>query len=178
MMAWNERPRFRDKSDGLWRRMILIPLNQKVSPEKRVKGMDRPDYWEPEAPGIMIWAIAGLARLIANGNFSECKAANEALEEYKAEANPTIRFFEDNITSKDNSLLDSKRVYLLYRHWCEQEGHHPLNDRAFGKQLMKFFPDTKKNRSRYGKKLVWEYSGIAWTVEDVSGKAVSDDFFK
>jgi P4 family phage/plasmid primase-like protien len=178
MMAWNERPRFRDKSDGLWRRMILIPLNQKVPPEKRIKGMDRPDYWEPEAPGIMIWAIAGLARLIANGNFSECKAANEALEEYKAEANPTIRFFEDNITSKDDSLLDSKRVYLLYRHWCEQEGHHPLNDRAFGKQLMKFFPDTKKNRSRYGKKLVWEYSGIAWTVEDVSGKAVSDDFFK
>lgn len=177
MMAWNERPKFRDKSDGLWRRMILIPLTRTIPPEMRVKGMADPDYWLPEAPGIMIWALQGLARLHANGNFTRCTAADQALEEYKAEANPTIRFFEDYVEAKENSSLVSKQIYLVYRHWCEQEGHHPLNDRAFGKQLVKKIPGVEKKRVRVGKKMNWEYFGISWTVDEVFGKDVSGSLF-
>ncbi|MDP1564461.1 MAG: phage/plasmid primase, P4 family, partial [Pirellulaceae bacterium] len=173
MMAWNERPRFRDKSQGLWRRMILIPLDQTVPMEKRIKGMDRPEYWLPEAPGIMIWALQGLARLIENKNFTNCKAANEALEEYKAEANPTIRFFEDYLSETIESSIDSKKLYMVYRHWCEQEGHHSLNDASFGKQIVKKFSSAKKRRAREGKKLIWVYSGISWTVDEIFGKKVS-----
>jgi putative DNA primase/helicase len=177
MMAWNERPRFRDKSQGLWRRMILIPLDQTVPTEKRIKGMDRPDYWMPEAPGIMMWALAGLARLIEHGNFTHCRAAHEALEEYKAEANPTIRFFEDYLSEVEHSSIDSKNLYMVYRHWCEQEGHHPLNDRAFGKQMGKKFPAAARKKVRYGKKLRWEYFGIRWTVDEIFGKDVSQELF-
>lgn len=178
MMAWNERPRFRDKSQGLWRRMILIPLDQTVPVEKRIKGMDRPDYWLPEAPGIMIWALQGLARLMESGSFSKCQAAADALEEYKAEANPTIRFFEDYIEASDDSALDSKKLYLVYRHWCDQEGHHPLNDRAFGKQLRKNFSSADRRKVRYGGKLSWEYFGIKWTVKEIFGKDVTNELFE
>ena len=177
MMAWNERPKFRDKSDGLWRRMILVPLNQKVPPDKRVKGMDKPAFWAQEAPGIMMWALRGLARLNANGRFSSCREADEALAEYKAEANPTIRFFEDYLSTGENCSIDSKRLYLVYRHWCEQEGHHPLNDRAFGKQLLNKFSEAQKKRVRVGKNLAWQYSGISWTVDEIFGKQVEETLF-
>jgi P4 family phage/plasmid primase-like protien len=177
MMAWNERPRFRDKSQGLWRRMILIPLDQTVPAEKRIKGMDRPDYWMPEAPGIMMWALAGLARLIEHGNFTHCRAAHEALEEYKAEANPTIRFFEDYLVHRDDSSVESKKLYMVYRHWCDQEGHHPLNDRAFGKQIRKQFSNIERKKVRGVGSFQWEYFGIGWTVKNVFGKDVSEDLF-
>ncbi len=45
MAAWNKRPRFKDRSYGLWRRMILVPFNRQIPPERRVMGMDEPDWW-------------------------------------------------------------------------------------------------------------------------------------
>jgi len=99
------------------------------------------------------------------------------LAEYKAEANPTIRFFEDYLSTGENCSIDSKRLYLVYRHWCEQEGHHPLNDRAFGKQLLNKFSEAQKKRVRVGKNLAWQYSGISWTVDEIFGKQVEETLF-
>jgi P4 family phage/plasmid primase-like protien len=72
-LATNNPPRFVDKSLGVWRRLILFPLGVQIPPERRVVGMDKPDYWERagELPGLLNWALAGLMRLRANaGQFT------------------------------------------------------------------------------------------------------------
>lgn len=172
MMAWNDRPKFMDKSEGLWRRMILIPLTETVHRDKRIKGMDRPAFWESEAPGIMIWALAGLERLIRQGDFSRCKAADEALSEYKTDSNPVLQFFSDYVSESQNSGIPSKQLYEFYRHWCDKEGYRSMSDRSFGRQIKKFIPSCSKIKFREGKKLLWRYEGICWSVDEIFGKAV------
>jgi P4 family phage/plasmid primase-like protien len=175
MMAWNERPRFQDKSEGLWRRMILVPLNQTILKHKRIKGMDKPTYWEQEAPGIMIWALVGLARLLQQGDFSNCGTANEALNEYKIDSNPVAQFFCDYVEERQSSYIESRILYQVYRHWCEQEGFKPMSDRSFGKQIKKIFKKCERKKFKVSQKLSWRYEGIGWQTNEILGMEVSSN---
>ena len=59
MIGCNNRPRFSDKSDGIWRRMIMVPMAVQVPEHQRVPNMDKPWWWEQsgELPAILMWAI-------------------------------------------------------------------------------------------------------------------------
>ncbi len=69
VIAANNRPRFSDRSSGIWRRMLLVPWNVKITADQRIAGMDKPDWWVTagELPGIFWWAVLGLARLRESG---------------------------------------------------------------------------------------------------------------
>ena len=174
MMAWNTRPRFRDKSDGLWRRMILIPLENQVG-SKRIFGMDNPIFWESEAPGILIWALFGLRRLVEQNGFSKCRASINAIAEFRDEVNPIREFFDDFLEPSEDGAVESQLLYSGYRHWCNSTGHNPLSDRAFGKQLRKMFPFSERRKYRDGKKLRWSYQKINFSVEEIFGKNLTDE---
>src|SRR5205807_310610 len=72
VLATNNPPRFSDKSDGVWRRLILLPLNVTIAEEERVYGMDKREWWEAsgELPGILNWALEGFDRLRLQGGFT------------------------------------------------------------------------------------------------------------
>ena len=81
MISCNNLPRFSDRSDGVWRRMLLIPWRVQIDKNRRIKGMDKTDWWQEsgELPGIFNWAIAGLHRLRAQKAFSDQPVMEEAL---------------------------------------------------------------------------------------------------
>lgn len=162
MCAWNSRPRVRDKSMGLWRRMILVPFTREIPPEHRVFGMDRPGWWidEGEAPGILLWAIVGLHRLRQQGDFTRPRVSIGAMAEYRQESNPVLRFLEENISflpanmladeeakdEKDQHGINTEEVYKRYREWCEKEGAKPMTNSNFGKQMKRTYGDLKNRR--------------------------------
>jgi P4 family phage/plasmid primase-like protien len=78
VLATNNRPRFSDKSTGVWRRMILMPFHVKIEDDdpSRVTGMDKPWWWveSGELPGIFKWALDGLRRLIEQGRFTKSES--------------------------------------------------------------------------------------------------------
>lgn len=172
MFAWNERPKFRDKSFGLWRRMILIPLNRRIPDDSRNKEMVSPRYWLNEAGGIMNWALIGLGRLLQQGGFSRCRVVDEALSDYRTEVNPVLEFFQDFVEVNSEESIKSDLLYKLYQNWCEASGHRAMNSRGFGKQVLS---QTKAERvqKRDSGFRVWAYQGIGLTEaarENVSEK--------
>ena len=56
-LSANERPYFKDNSNGTWRRLRLIPYRVIITDEER--DADLPDRLEKEAPGILNWLIEG-----------------------------------------------------------------------------------------------------------------------
>src|SRR5262249_19280874 len=44
VLATNNRPRFTDRSGGLWRRMLLMPFQVEIQAHERVYGMDKPAW--------------------------------------------------------------------------------------------------------------------------------------
>jgi len=161
-LATNNRPRFSDKSGGVWRRMILLPLRVKIADEHRVAGMDKSEWWhaQGELPGLFNWAVQGLRRLRSRGRFTESHVSTEAKAEYRADSNPVRAFFEDNYHETSLGAVLSKDIYSHYRKWCDESGTMPMADRQFGKELKRVFPSVDRIKRGTRADRYYMYTGI------------------
>jgi putative DNA primase/helicase len=69
VLSTNNRPRFRDRSAGLWRRMILVPFRVMIPSDRQDPQLK--EKLKQELPGILLWALEGLQRLRRNERFTE-----------------------------------------------------------------------------------------------------------
>jgi putative DNA primase/helicase len=161
-MAFNNRPRFSDRSGGLWRRMILMPMRVVIEPPDRVKGMDKPQWWadQGELPGVFCWALVGLARLKQQGGFTQSAICEGALQDYKSECNPARMFFSEMCKKDPCSGVVSESLYAIYREWMTKKGYSPLGDGKFGAEVKREFPQMIRRQASYGGKQAWCYFGI------------------
>lgn len=175
VLCWNNRPRLADRSDGIWRRMLLVQWLYKVTEDERIPNMDKTWWWEQsgELPGIFLWAIQGLERLRRQGKFTECEASREALEDYRDDSNPVRDFLRDNFERSDSSIRCSL-VYHFYCKWCLQTGHKPMSDRVFGKEVRRMFESISRERVRFGANLHWHYKGIGFSADEIYGEKTTD----
>lgn len=151
LFATNTTPRFSDRSGGLWRRFITLPMLVTIPPKERVPGMDRPEWWleQGEMPGLLNWALAGLKRLREQGRFSEAKVCQEAVAQARRDCLPVMTFLEDHyLADKENKTkVACIELYAKYVEWCKKHGHrNVLNERNVGKELFKLFPGAQKMR--------------------------------
>ena len=147
MIAANNRPRFSDRSRGLWRRLMIVPFNVQITDEEKVRGMDKPEWWQAsgELPGILRWAVEGLWRLRQQGCFTRTSVGELALADYRNEVNPA-RAFIDAVCRVAESQISSAGLYSAYKSWAKENGYHPINERNFFKEVVRAFPNSEKRR--------------------------------
>jgi P4 family phage/plasmid primase-like protien len=148
VLATNNIPRFADKSEGIWRRLLIVPMTVRIPPEERRAGMDKESYWERagELPGMLNWALEGLRRLRGNGwRFTMPAASAAALEEHRRESDPARTFLLDHYEAAAGAgPIVAEELYLAYALWCDRNGHrNPLNNISFGKQIRRLFPGAE-----------------------------------
>lgn len=150
VMSFNERPRFTDRSAGLWRRLLLLPLNVEVAEADKIPNLDKDWWWSAsgELPGVFRWALDGLVRLRENGHFTTSKISAEAKEEYRDEANPARVFLLENYQPHPDGGENCSIVYEFYVNFCKAKGHKALSDSQFGKEVKRAFPACYKSRIR------------------------------
>lgn len=166
MLGCNNRPRFADKSDGVYRRMIPVPFRIQIPPSKRVANMDKPWWWAAsgELPGMLLWAIAGLDRLRRKGCFILPEICRSALNDYRIDNNPAMQFLQDHTSLEENAETSCSEVYDRYKRWCTDNGFHSLSSRSFGKEVFRMAskeaPITRQQRRVMGAR-TWVYVGLS-----------------
>ena len=158
VLATNNRPRFRDRSEGIWRRMILVPFRYTVPPERKDRNLT--EKLENELSGIFLWALEGLKRLRANGRFTEAAACGQVLCEYRLESNPARVFLGEHVTAGEGKSVPCKELYDRYSIWCKENGFEALNSAQFGKELGKHFPTVRRVRATINNDRAWAYAGL------------------
>lgn len=174
MFATNNRPRFSDKSMGLWRRMILIPWRVQIPVSERILGMDNPDWWRKsgELPGIFRWAIEGLCRVRTQKGFSSSKICDTALADYRRETNPAREFLEENLQRDEECKVSSSKLYEFYKSWAHSSGYHPFGATQFGREVHRVFPHIERKQLRESNTREWYYVGICFAVDQIGGATV------
>lgn len=154
----NAIPRSFDKSDGFYRRWMIIPFNARFS-------SDDPDYdpliedkiTTPEALSYLLnIGIRGANRLIRQGRFTEPQSVKDALEAYKADNSTVLSWIEDKDLSEDY-FLDKPRdvTYSEFADWCKISGIKSANvtgKKSFFKEVAQKFDfevKQKKDGKRY-----------------------------
>jgi P4 family phage/plasmid primase-like protien len=165
ILSTNNVPCFSDKSDGVWRRLILIPFNRRVPDEERVVGMDKPEFWlqAGEAPGILNWALDGMRRLKKNSmHFTNSAACRAMLEEHRADSDPCRAFLQEHYVADPQATpIPTKFVYAAYGAWCENNGHGPVSSNKFSRQVRRVFGLSEPRPHRFSSGVAKAWLGLA-----------------
>lgn len=176
MMSFNTRPRFSDRSSGVWRRMMIVPWRVQISEAERIENMDKDWWWEAsgELPGIFNWALRGLVRLRRQGRFTASKLSTDAVEEYREESNPARMFLHEFCETCSGTSIISSKLYEHYADWIKQNGYKPLGEKQFGKEVKRVFPLTERKYGGSRADRYYRYDGLTFTVDEICGKKTSD----
>ena len=133
----NQLPRFVDKSDGVWRRMFLLKIANKVSDEKIDFRFIDPKFWvkSGELSGILNRALEGLKRLNERHNLTEVAEMSEEKNQYRYELNPVRQFITEYCVFKPMEEESSKAIYRAYRTMCKDNGNKPFSSNMFARQF-------------------------------------------
>ena len=158
LLATNNKPRFIDKSEGVWRRMILIPFQRVIPPDKIILDYDK-EIIREELSGIFMWAFEGLFRLMENKRFTTSPVVEKEISEYKLEGNPAKAFLLENYEEGTGEVVTTE-IYALYRTWCDENGYSPLNSSNLGKEVKRVFKSVERKLKRDGGNRLWIYEGL------------------
>ena len=166
VLATNNKPRFIDKSEGVWRRMILIPFQRVIPPDKIILDYDK-EIIREELSGIFMWAFEGLWRLRQNKQFTTSEVVEKEIAEYKLEGNPAKAFLLENYEegpvlseAEGTGEVVTTEIYAEYRTWCDENGFSPLNSSNFGKEVKRTFKSADRKRKQEDGNRFWVYTGM------------------
>jgi putative DNA primase/helicase len=153
----NELPRFNDASGAAAGRMILLRL------EESWYGKEDHDLEQrllTELPGILLWAVAGWARLRRRGRFAEPEASTDLREALDELTSPVFAFVQARCVVGPEHEVDTKVLYGAYRGWCEMVGRERVEDEeGFGRALRAAITVERKQRKEGGHR--WRvYMGV------------------
>jgi len=157
VLAANNRPRFSDRSAGLWRRLELMPFRVTIPEEKQDRNLVQ--RLREELPGVFMWAVEGERRRRTQGGFTKAKVCLDALQDYRLEVNPARMYLTDHVEVVQDEVLMSSELYAAYKPWCDRNGYKPLPLQSFGKEVKRQFPGVERERERSGERR-WFYRGI------------------
>lgn len=142
-VACNEVPSTDDSSNGFWRRVIIIPFDvQFRRPDEPDDGrpkadLDLPHRMKGELPGILNWAIEGLADLRENG-LQVPDACVKATKEYRKEQDKVAMFLDAECErGAEQGATAHADLYKAFRRWFEATGQSGkiVASNMFGKAL-------------------------------------------
>ena len=155
----NAIPRSFDKSEGFYRRWMLIPFNARFSAlDDDYDPLIADKIAEPTALSYLLnVAIRGAQRLIKNGGFTEPQSVIDALEAYKADNSTVLSWIEDRELN-DEYFLNNARdtLYSEFADWCRVSGIKSANvtgKKTFFREVtQKFDFDEKPKQKNDGKR--------------------------
>ena len=134
--ATNPLPNINDASHSIWRRIWLIPFNQKISAEKKIRDYEK-KLIESEGSGIFNWMIEGLRRYYEEGHLIKPKAIEEATKDYKDDEDPIGEYLADRCVIDPDGRIPSAEIYSDYLNFClMKEKNYPVSKKNFGTSLM------------------------------------------
>ncbi|KAA0777637.1 DNA primase [Bacillus sp. BB51/4] len=135
----NEMPRINDFSDGLGRRLQIVPFKAKFTPND--------DDYDPfitdkllsdeSMQYVLNLALKSLKRLLVEKKFTKSKAVEAELIKYQEENNPIISFVNNEDVELERAVVGD--VYLQYKVYCAENGFQSVSNINFSKQVTQLF---------------------------------------
>lgn len=131
----NELPKDVEHTNAYFRRFLIIPFDVTIPEHEQDKNLHA-KIIDNELSGVFNWVLQGLNRLLEQKRFSNCEAAQKAVEQYKFESNSVQMFLNENEYkgSPTNYKLITE-LYQEYRAFCIDDGMPPFKKTNFIKQL-------------------------------------------
>lgn len=123
----NEIPKVRNKTNGLYRRMTIIPFNADFNGQVQ----DRSIKDEKINDSEVLEYVLNKALQLEFTNFIEPEAVKEKLEDYKQSNDPILEFYTTYLKEADTDRFPIPFIYQHYKIFCDENGFKPVSNRNF-----------------------------------------------
>jgi putative DNA primase/helicase len=167
----NDLLEFNDPSGALFERLVGLKFTRRFLPKDHpefIEGQEQDPELErkldAELPGILNWALDGLARLRNKKRFSQPAASLALKTELSEEGSPVKKFIADCLIV-GNGKVATNTVYERWVTWCSANQYTPDNHpagspRAFGKLLSSALPQLQRKHGAGKQRETYYYYGI------------------
>lgn len=154
LFSCNAIPRnYGDRSEGFYRRLIIIRFSHSVDVAKRDPHLV--EKFGAEADGIFMFALEGLKRLINNGfKFSETDKNRDELQQYREDSDSILSFVRDCCVLDPNGVVGSTEFYTAYKNYCDESGMKAYAQKTFIQGLITAYPDISRAKDTTGNRRI------------------------
>ncbi|WP_394689036.1 phage/plasmid primase, P4 family [Hoeflea sp.] len=141
VMVGNHKPVIRDTSDGIWRRVLLVPWEIQIAADQ----VDRrlPEKLRAEADGVFAWLVEGALDYLTLGLGVPDKVT-AATSEYREDSDPIGAFVRAGclVTGHEHDSSTPDDICVGYANWAAREGQPEFRKST----LMRRFPDYARKQ--------------------------------
>ena len=143
----NHRPIVKDDSDGVWRRMVLIPFRHKFTQEEIIPRIE--DRLREEGSGILSWIISGAVDYFKHGlRIPEC--IRRESDAYRSESDVLGEWMDEATEVNPTYKIEQAVLWANWQGHCRSNGHHPGTKNTFSRRLKeRGFAAWQSNNRRY-----------------------------
>lgn len=131
IQSTNFLPKFRNKSNGTYRRLLIIPFYKSFTADN--------DDWKIKDDYIrrteVLEYVLKIALSLNFERFDEPQATKGLLDDFKISNDNVLAFVNDTFEDFVSNFLPTAFLSALYRAWCENEGVKPFTKREFELKL-------------------------------------------
>lgn len=154
--AMNDTPRVIDRSDAVFGRVVIVPMNRVVPANERDGLLD--EKLLAELPGIFNWALVGASQLKRHGGFIQAHQSEEARDEYRNENDAEGLYISERCTLSPQLQTTNDDLYQDYKAWCDENGYMPKQKPRVGKDWKRL--GLVQSKSGDGSKRIWKGIGL------------------
>ena len=143
----NHLPKVGANDDGIWRRLVVIPFNAKITGKSDIKNYA--DYLFASAgPYIMSWIIEGAMKAIAEDfKIAEPQIVKDAVEAYREDNDWLGQFIDDYCEIGLSYTEKSGELYQAYHTYSSMAGEYTRSTTDFYNAMIKAgFEKHKTNK--------------------------------
>lgn len=121
VMLANDYPATKDLSNGLRRRILVIPFARTFEKEEIKVGLFE-EIWRDEASGILNHIVRGFQRLRQRERFQEPLDCLKAKEEWIRRSNTLTTFIDEMCEFEESYRVYLREFYSAFQDYCSQAG--------------------------------------------------------
>lgn len=130
----NTLPSFRDRSEGLERRLILLPMNKKpvntgITAKEILKD-------KAELSRILFHAIESIQKVLETGNFSVTKKMEQALKDWFEKLDNVAMFVNECCELQATARTSIKTLFNDYKWFCDDNNYKAIGKQNFTERLI------------------------------------------
>jgi putative DNA primase/helicase len=175
-LTTNHKPIIRGTDIGIWRRIHLLPFTVAIPPEKVEKDF-RERRLMPELPGILNWALAGLAAYRKQG-LNPPEAVLASTKEYREDMDVIGQWITERCELNPKASIPTSHAFYDYSQWAADEVGWEFKKLTFRRHLTdRGFTAVKgaQGRRMIGGLRLKSISPTTQTAADVGEQTVGDD---
>ncbi len=160
----NHKPIITGLDDGIWRRLVLLPFEQKFDGDSKDPNLEHKLLAERD--GILMWMVEG-AKLYLQSGICMSPRMRMEMGTYRTESDLLGEFLSDQTTTGADGKTNQGTLYTSYREWCQGCGVRPLSKKTFTQRLAeRGYPEGKSGKNRYYCGLIIAVTAVLSSTQD------------